>query len=233
MFHVAGTPGETAVVPPTSLRLHTLLNTLGVTNSSDHRCIRPACGVARAVPATTSTRPPSIPMCYAMAGLADRARCASLKINLCSARFMKSMMQFLVTLLACGSGSHAAFAQPGNVDKAQSEMWRRFVDEHGVVLDAVDVNGHYERPTAEECRGREAQCAGVACSNGERCRCSPGSTSMRPFSAGGRVTPKTVRKKSGGSPHGLMFLAQRSAAARLYREKFGDRWHHTLSDGLQ
>jgi hypothetical protein len=33
MFHVAGTPGDTVVVPPTSLRLHTLLNTLGVTNS--------------------------------------------------------------------------------------------------------------------------------------------------------------------------------------------------------
>jgi hypothetical protein len=33
MFHVAGTPGDTVVVPSTSLRLHTLLNTLGVTNS--------------------------------------------------------------------------------------------------------------------------------------------------------------------------------------------------------
>jgi len=33
MFHVVGTPGDTVVVPATSLRLNTLLNTLGITNS--------------------------------------------------------------------------------------------------------------------------------------------------------------------------------------------------------
>jgi len=33
MFHVVGTPGDTIVVPATSLRLNTLLNNLGVTNS--------------------------------------------------------------------------------------------------------------------------------------------------------------------------------------------------------
>jgi hypothetical protein len=33
MFHVVGTPGDTVVVPSTSLRLNTLLTTLGVTNN--------------------------------------------------------------------------------------------------------------------------------------------------------------------------------------------------------
>jgi hypothetical protein len=33
MFHVVGTPGDTVVVPATSLRLNTLLTTLGITNS--------------------------------------------------------------------------------------------------------------------------------------------------------------------------------------------------------
>lgn len=33
MFHVVGTPGDTVVVPSTSLRLNTLLNTLGITNN--------------------------------------------------------------------------------------------------------------------------------------------------------------------------------------------------------
>jgi len=33
MFHVVGTPGDTVVVPATSLRLNALLNTRGVINS--------------------------------------------------------------------------------------------------------------------------------------------------------------------------------------------------------
>jgi hypothetical protein len=33
MFHVVGTPGDTVVAPATSLRLNTLLTTLGITNS--------------------------------------------------------------------------------------------------------------------------------------------------------------------------------------------------------
>ena len=40
----------------------------------------------------------------------------------------------------------------GAVEKAHAEIWRRFVDEHNVVLDYTDLDGKIIRPTPEDCR---------------------------------------------------------------------------------
>ena len=40
----------------------------------------------------------------------------------------------------------------GAADQAHSEIWRRFIDTHGVMLDFTDLNGSVALPTPEECR---------------------------------------------------------------------------------
>ena len=37
-------------------------------------------------------------------------------------------------------------------DQAHSELWRRFIDKHGVMLDFTDLDGAVDLPTPEECR---------------------------------------------------------------------------------
>jgi hypothetical protein len=39
-----------------------------------------------------------------------------------------------------------------SAEKAHSEIWRRFVDEHNVVLDYCDLDGKIIRPTPQDCR---------------------------------------------------------------------------------
>lgn len=69
----------------------------------------------------------------------------------------------LVVGLACfvalvGDGAKGARAQSleelakAGVDQAHAELWRRFVDEHDTVLDYVDQDGKFLRPTPAECR---------------------------------------------------------------------------------
>ena len=36
--------------------------------------------------------------------------------------------------------------------KIHDEIWRRFIDEHGILIDYTDFDGSFPRPTAEECR---------------------------------------------------------------------------------
>lgn len=38
------------------------------------------------------------------------------------------------------------------VEKAHAELWRRFVDEHNLILDYVGLKGEIVRPTPEDCR---------------------------------------------------------------------------------
>ena len=38
------------------------------------------------------------------------------------------------------------------MEQAHSEMWRRFVNKHGVILDFTDLDGSVSLPTPEECR---------------------------------------------------------------------------------
>lgn len=66
-----------------------------------------------------------------------------------------------LSLLLC-LAMPAAGAEPGKidtgdpvfqaVDRAHAELWRRFVDEYGILLDYVTPAGEALRPTPEECR---------------------------------------------------------------------------------
>lgn len=67
---------------------------------------------------------------------------------------MVSFLRFstLIALVAATS-SHADDASAkAKVDEAHSEIWRRFVDEHNIVLDYCDLDGSIIRPTPEDCR---------------------------------------------------------------------------------
>lgn len=51
-------------------------------------------------------------------------------------------------LSARGFGNEPASA----AESAHAEIWRRFIDKHGVMLDFTDLNGSVPTPTPEECR---------------------------------------------------------------------------------
>jgi len=38
------------------------------------------------------------------------------------------------------------------IEQAHSEMWRRFVDDKGIIVDFTDLDGTVNLPTPEECR---------------------------------------------------------------------------------
>lgn len=52
-----------------------------------------------------------------------------------------------IPLPACDAADVAA-----SVQQAHSEIWRRFIDKHGVMLDFVALDGSVDLPTPEECR---------------------------------------------------------------------------------
>ncbi len=64
------------------------------------------------------------------------------------------VMRFWLGFLILLSGTSAALAvDPGTaVEQAHAEIWRRFVDRHGVLVDFTDLDGTIQLPTPEECR---------------------------------------------------------------------------------
>ncbi len=55
--------------------------------------------------------------------------------------------------LALGrTGARASAAAEAKVEMAHAEIWRRFIDEHGILIDYADYDGKFPRPTPEECR---------------------------------------------------------------------------------
>jgi len=55
------------------------------------------------------------------------------------------LLLFATTLLGADKPEQA-------VEKAHVELWRRFVDEHNLILDYVGLKGEVVRPTPEDCR---------------------------------------------------------------------------------
>ncbi|HSI14131.1 MAG TPA: hypothetical protein VK961_18935 [Chthoniobacter sp.] len=49
---------------------------------------------------------------------------------------------------ACAAGTELADA----AQVVHDEIWRRFIDEYGILVDYTDLDGHFPRATAEECR---------------------------------------------------------------------------------
>lgn len=60
---------------------------------------------------------------------------------------------FLSTTLAAACASRARAADAATaIQAAHSEIWRRFMDKHDVMLDFCDLDGSVSLPTPEECR---------------------------------------------------------------------------------
>ncbi|KAA9346458.1 hypothetical protein F0P93_28165 [Larkinella humicola] len=47
-----------------------------------------------------------------------------------------------------------------NVEKAHQEIWRRFIDEHAILIDFADFDGRFDRPTAAEFRENKPNALG-------------------------------------------------------------------------
>lgn len=60
----------------------------------------------------------------------------------------------IATLISTTASLAAKPMPPHNVaaEQAHSEIWRRFIDKHGVMLDFTDLDGTVDLPTPEECR---------------------------------------------------------------------------------
>ena len=56
------------------------------------------------------------------------------------------------------SAKHAAVAK--KIEQAHLEIWRRFVDEHGILLDFTDLDGSVNYPTPDECRNGKPNALG-------------------------------------------------------------------------
>ena len=55
---------------------------------------------------------------------------------------IEMFMRWISIFIALGFGSIAFSASPEEaVGKAHQELWRRFVDEHGLILDYVGLKG--------------------------------------------------------------------------------------------
>ena len=65
---------------------------------------------------------------------------------------------FLHTTLAATAGTaflpRTIFAADAAsaAEQAHSEIWRRFVDKYGIMIDFTDLDGSVSLPTPEECR---------------------------------------------------------------------------------
>ena len=53
-----------------------------------------------------------------------------------------------------------AFGWSQGAEQAHTEIWRRFIDEHGVMLDFTDRDGTVDLPTPEECRAGKPNALG-------------------------------------------------------------------------
>lgn len=58
-----------------------------------------------------------------------------------------------------GRSAHAADAASA-VEQAHAEMWRRFIDRWGIVIDFTDLDGSVSLPTPEECRAGKPNALG-------------------------------------------------------------------------
>lgn len=66
---------------------------------------------------------------------------------------MMKKLLFLILFLPVPFLTAAPHETPAAaIEQAHSEMWRRFVDEYGIIVDFTDLDGTVNLPTPEECR---------------------------------------------------------------------------------
>lgn len=73
--------------------------------------------------------------------------------------FLRSTVALSLGTLLSPRLVHAAEAAQA-VEQAHAEIWRRFVDKSGFLLDFTDLAGHVELPTPEECRAGKPNALG-------------------------------------------------------------------------
>ncbi|MCE6991410.1 hypothetical protein [Dyadobacter sp. CY323] len=78
---------------------------------------------------------------------------------------MGTIVVLLWSICSIGQPAPDWSAQSGvrdslNMEKAHQEIWRRFVDEHSILLDFTDSNGNFARPTADEFRQNKPNALG-------------------------------------------------------------------------
>ncbi len=61
------------------------------------------------------------------------------------------VFMFVILAVTCATSLHASDPAIA-AEKAHDELWRRFVDEHNLILDYVGLKGEIIRPTREDCR---------------------------------------------------------------------------------
>ncbi|HEY3898061.1 MAG TPA: hypothetical protein VGM54_05575 [Chthoniobacter sp.] len=75
-------------------------------------------------------------------------------------RALKSTAAFAATLSLGLRRTHAANDAADAAEKVHTEVWRRFIDEHDILIDYADTDGSFPRPTAEECREEKPNALG-------------------------------------------------------------------------
>lgn len=68
---------------------------------------------------------------------------------------------FFATALAVSCLGELAAAEPAQAaEQAHGEIWRRFIDEYGIMIDFADMEGKVSLPTPEECRAGKPNALG-------------------------------------------------------------------------
>ena len=66
--------------------------------------------------------------------------------------FLTSTLSGLAALRLTGASRTDPSGAAAAVEQAHAEIWRRFVDAHGVMIDFTALDGTVSLPTPEECR---------------------------------------------------------------------------------
>lgn len=66
----------------------------------------------------------------------------------------------ITTAMPAGAAEPAAAAVAAAVEQAHGEIWRRFIDDHGIMVDFTDLDGAVNLPTPEECRAGKPNALG-------------------------------------------------------------------------
>ena len=65
---------------------------------------------------------------------------------------LKIGLSGLLSLSALAQSTPQSLELRASIDKAHSEIWRRFIDKHGIMIDFTDLDGSVSLPTPEECK---------------------------------------------------------------------------------
>jgi hypothetical protein len=75
--------------------------------------------------------------------------------------FAMTRRTLFAALLAISSTTELLAAEPAQAaEQAHSEIWRRFIDKYGIMIDFADMDGNVSLPTPEECKAGKPNALG-------------------------------------------------------------------------